>query len=124
MLERYRGAKNKVFLSGADAYALRCAYVHEGGGKVLYHRAREAVAHFYLVAPPSEDGIGVHNCLAEDTLILQVNIFCRDMIDAVGRWSNDVRSDQAVQQRLQSLLEIHDMTDGLTLLAWPSKALR
>src|SRR3979490_1483255 len=35
MLERYRGAKNKVFLSGADAYALRCAYVHEGGGKVL-----------------------------------------------------------------------------------------
>jgi hypothetical protein len=103
-------------LSGADTYALRCAYVHEGGGNILNQRARQALTHFHLVAP-SESGYLLHNILVHEkgsaTLILQVDIFCRDMIGAVGRWSNDVASNQAVQQRLQSLLEIHEMTPAL-----------
>ena len=120
MLEKYRGGPNKkVFLSGGDAYALRCAYLHEGGGKTLMQRAREALAHFYFVAPPEQDGNSVHNCLVEDTLILQVNIFCKDIIDAIETWSNDVRADQTVQERLHFMLEIHEAAAGERLLARP-----
>jgi hypothetical protein len=96
MLDRYRW-----FLSSGDAYALRCAYVHEGSGEILEQRAREALTHFSFLAP-NETGIPVHNFHlssgGRNTLVLQVDIFCRDMI---------VTSNQAVQQRLQSLLQIH-----------------
>jgi hypothetical protein len=149
LLDAYRGSGNKIFLGGADAYALRCAYVHEGGGKTLNQRAREVLTHFHFVVPSA--AYSVHNCvithdpdpnawpIIEDieklggatslrqiadalkargfnssfTLILQVDRFCRDMIDGVDRWSNDVASNQAVQQRLQSLLEIHEITPNL-----------
>jgi hypothetical protein len=112
MLDRYRGGPNKkVFLSGADAYALRCAYVHEGAGKILHQRARQALTHFHFTAPNERHSI--HNVRLSSqgnaALILQVDIFCRDMIDAVDRWSNDVASNQAVRERLQSLLEIHEL---------------
>src|SRR5262245_21963997 len=40
-----------VFLSAGDAYALRCTYLHEGGGKVLEQRARDALTHFHFVVP-------------------------------------------------------------------------
>jgi hypothetical protein len=100
-------------LSGADAYALRCAYLHEGG---LHQRARKAVTHFHFVVPKEgpvsrsarrfERSLRVHRGNAR---VLQVDTFCRDMIDAVDKWSSDVRTNQAVQQRLQSLLEIYEL---------------
>jgi hypothetical protein len=96
-----------VFLSAGDAYALRCAYLHEGRGNILNQRAREALSHIHFVAP--KEGRYFHCQRVNAMLILQVDIFCREMIDAVGRWSNDVRTDQAVQERLQSLLQIHEM---------------
>jgi hypothetical protein len=101
MLDRYRG------LSSGDAYALRCAYVHEGSG-VLEQRAREALTHISFHVP-NKPGIVAHNfhLSSSKTLVLRVDIFCCDMIDAVRRWSDDVTSNQAVQQRLQSLLQIH-----------------
>jgi hypothetical protein len=66
LLDTYRGgADNVVFLSGADAYALRCAYVHEGGENILNQRAQEALTHFHFVAP-SEAGHVVHKNLVVD----------------------------------------------------------
>jgi hypothetical protein len=113
MLDTYRGDKNTIFLSGGDAYALRCAYVHEGRGQILDQRARQALTQFHFVAPWQNV---FHNCLVDRrgslTLILQVDIFCRDMIDAVRRWSDDVASNQAIQERLQCLLEIHATATG------------
>jgi hypothetical protein len=105
MAAHYRGG-----LSGGDAYALRCAYVHEGGGKILYQRARQALTDFYFVVPNEGRGISIHNVEVNSTLILQIDIFCGQMIDAVDKWANDVRTDQAVQERLKSLLEIHETT--------------
>jgi len=40
-----------VFLSGADAYALRCSYLHEGSGETLNQRARDALERFHFVTP-------------------------------------------------------------------------
>src|SRR5262245_22673003 len=117
MLENYRGS-----LTSADAYALRCAYVHEGGGNILNQRARQALSQFHFVVPNLERGLGIHNVQVDRVdgqfLILQVDRFCRDIIDGVSRWSNDVASNQAVQQRLQSLLEIHEIKPGAALASF------
>lgn len=111
-------------LSGGDAYALRCAYLHEGGGNILYQRARKALADFHFVVPNEARGLSIHNVQVgpqgNSTLILQIDRFCGEIIDAVGRWSNDVTTNRAVQERLQSLLEIHEITrDGLSRLSRP-----
>jgi hypothetical protein len=108
MLDRYR-----CYLSSGDAYALRCSYVHDGSG-ILEQRARKAarkaLTHISLHVP-NKPGIVAHNFHLSSgrtkTLVLRVDIFCRDMIDAVRRWSDEVTSNQAVQQRLQSLFQIH-----------------
>jgi len=55
MLDRYRW-----FLSSGDAYALRCAYVHEGRGEILEQRAREALTHISFHVP-NKPGIVAHN---------------------------------------------------------------
>jgi hypothetical protein len=105
MLDHYRG-----FLSSGDAYALRCAYLHEGSGIILDQRARQVLTRCRFVEP-NKRGFAVHNHRVTlqgiETLILQVDIFSQNMIDAVGSWSNDVANNQDVQERYQSLLEIH-----------------
>jgi hypothetical protein len=109
MRDCYRSG-DRWLLSGGDAYALRCSFVHEGSGEILEQRAREALTHISFHVP-NKAGIVAHKFHLSSgrrkTLVLRVDTFCRDMIDAVTRWSDDVTSNQAVQQRLQSLLQIH-----------------
>jgi hypothetical protein len=111
-------------LSGADAYDLRCAYLHEGR---LTQRARERVrktlTRIHFVVPEPKRGliprrraarqirnvVGSARSRGNKVRFLEVDDFCKKTIEAVDRWSNDVSKDQAVQKRLQSLLEIHEL---------------
>lgn len=111
MLSHYQRADGSTSLSSGDAYALRCAYVHEGRVDILGQRAREVLTRFRFVAP-NQLGLPVHNQRGPSSrseLILQVDIFCQEIIDAVNSWSSDVASNPDVQERLQSLLEIHEV---------------
>jgi hypothetical protein len=115
MLHHYRhpvGPKRKLhtFLGGRDAYALRCAYLHEGSADIINQRARDALTNFHFVAP--KQGLTVHRNQMNTTLRLQVDIFCREMIEAVEAWSKDVSANQDIQKRLDSLLVIHDISGG------------
>jgi hypothetical protein len=122
--KRYRAWWDKYMLkhyprlSSADAYALRCAYLHEGG---LHQRARKALTQNHFVVP--KEGVlprrhsarKVRNMVASSRArgkkprILQADTFCRQIIDALDTWSNDVSKDPAVQKLLQSLLKVHEL---------------
>lgn len=104
--ERYT-VPDHVFLSGRDAYALRCAYLHEGRDDVAEQRAREALSSFVFVAP--RPGWNVHCNQRDDILQLQVNIFCGDVCDGATAWMESHRDDEAVQERLRGLIEIHSL---------------
>jgi hypothetical protein len=75
-----------VFLSGHDAYALRCAFLHNGSDVTSTQRARQAIAGFQFVAP--KEGWLVHRNQVNDKLQLQVDIFCGDICDGVDVWLN------------------------------------
>lgn len=45
-----------VFLSGKDAYALRCAFLHQGEFDTLEQRAREAIDKFSFLFPKAVVG--------------------------------------------------------------------
>ncbi len=99
-----------VFLAGDDAYALRCAYLHEGGSDISYQRARKALSEFIFVKPPKSGS--VHCNQSDDRLQLQVDIFCNDICAGATTWSIEHKENSEINQRIALLLSIKDISDG------------
>lgn len=83
LVEKYT-VREKVFLHAEDAYALRCAFLHEGRSDIMEQRARKAASGFEILDTP--DGWTIHNNLHGDIVQLQIDIFCNDVCDAADRW--------------------------------------
>ena len=117
LIDRYTrlsGGNAHVFLCGDDCYALRCSYLHEGGNSIEEQRARKALRNFHFVAP--RRNWTVHLNQANETLQLQVDIFCEDICEATERWNREVlQRDAAVQERAKGLLTVHSMEGGFVL---------
>lgn len=102
-----------VFLGGADCYALRCSYLHEGSGDITGQRARSALERFHFISPPGQ-GNSFHNIQSGNVLLLQTDIFCRDMIDGVKQWERTIMENPVVAKQKLALLQIHDVSGGFT----------
>jgi hypothetical protein len=100
-----------VFLSGKDCYALRCAFLHEGGEEILRQHAREALDRFQFTVAQGSNIVHCHQYRAR--LQLQVDIFCREFVQAGERWLREVGARQEVQARMPSLLRIYDVGGNL-----------
>ncbi|WP_080374731.1 hypothetical protein [Pseudomonas syringae] len=111
------GRPGHVFLTGGDCYALRCSYLHEGGADISAQRARKALDSFHFISPPT-NGFIIHCNEMHGVLQLQVDIFCRQVADAVDRWATSVGSDEVIQERMKSLLTIHTNVPGLMDYDW------
>ncbi|MDK2757772.1 MAG: hypothetical protein KYX66_13675 [Blastomonas fulva] len=94
-----------VFVSGRDAYALRCAYLHQGQDDIAEQRAREALARFNFRQPVPR-GPGLHLIQVGDQMNLQVDRFCSDICAGVRRWMDDHGADERVFERQRGLLSI------------------
>ena len=78
----------KVFLSGNDCYALRCAAFHEGSENIENQKAKERIKKFAFYQP--RVGILIHNNMSrENVLQLQVDLFCKDMLMAAEKFMQD-----------------------------------
>lgn len=94
-----------VFLSGADVYALRCAFLHEGREDISEQKAQKALSRFHFVTPSR--GMVVHNNRSNDVLQLQVDIFCEDVCEGVERWMLD--SQKFKEGGTTAYLNIYEM---------------
>lgn len=100
-----------VFLHGEDCYALRCSYLHEGGSNIEEQRAQKALDDFHFITP--RQGMHVHCNQSNNTLQLQVDVFCSQMADAVDKWFESIQGNSDVQPRIGGLLVIHDSSQGI-----------
>lgn len=100
------------FLSGADCYALRCSYLHEGGTDITNQRARDALDDFHFIVPPG-NGCSIHCNWINNKLQLQVDIFCLDIASAVDDWALSVKDNHEVQERMRSLIRIYKLGTGI-----------
>ncbi|MGR5293652.1 hypothetical protein ACPV4U_25135, partial [Vibrio alginolyticus] len=100
-----------TFLYGEDCYALRCSYLHEGGANIEEQRAKKALEDFHFITPPASGSI--HCNQINNTLQLQVDIFCIQVADAVDQWAKAVEDSEEIQSRLRNLLTIHDSSNGV-----------
>jgi hypothetical protein len=112
---RHIGADRRehVFLSSEDCYALRCSFLHEGISNIGEQRARKALDDFHFITPHPRRHI--HCNQSDNTLQLQVDVFCNEVADAVDKWAVSVQLNQEVQQRMSSLIFIHDSSAGINL---------
>ena len=109
---RYRAvvgadAREHVFLSSNDCYALRCTALHEGGSDISAQSLRQVISRFHFTAVP-----GIHCNQFNSVLQLEVRVFCRDVCAAVDDWSAVFPLENPDKVgRLQELLLVHEQTD-------------
>jgi hypothetical protein len=100
-----------LFLGGDDFYALRCAFLHEGTADILGQTAREKLEGFAIVAP---DGRNYIHCNQVDgNLQLQVDVFCRQIIEGVKQWLSDNEANNELQAAIRDLLVIGQLDRGI-----------
>jgi hypothetical protein len=91
-----------TFLEGADAYALRCAFLHAGTDDISRQKARRALERFILTAPQGRS-VMHNNILGDGLLQVRVDLFCKDVSAGAVEWLNcpdadrDSRLDRAAK---------------------------
>jgi hypothetical protein len=92
-------------LSGNDAYALRCSFLHQGIADIEQQRARDVLKRFTFTVP-NADG-GTWHCVIIDNEVLQLTVshYARDVADAAEAWVND-RESRGEKIQPDAMLEI------------------
>ena len=111
MLPKYSshvGGENTqhIFLSSSDCYALRCALIHECREEIIEQKARETLERFHFIEPPPN--IQIHcNKSNNNVLQLQVDIFCKDVLEGLQNWRQDAQDSDEIKQRIDSILKVY-----------------
>lgn len=101
-----------VFLSGNDCYALRCALLHEGSSEVTTQRARETLERFHFCVP-GDRNISWHMNQKHGALILMVDQFAADVLEAARSWWGLLEPDRrhAARKTHLTLLDADTFND-------------
>lgn len=94
-----------VFLSADDCYALRCAFLHEGSDDITAQAAQKVLERFVFVKPLA--GIS-HLNQYQKQLVLQVDRFCLEIIEAGEKWLAAKGSEPEIAKRLSQMARIKE----------------
>jgi hypothetical protein len=98
----------KIFLSPSDCYALRCALIHQGGEVVKEQKARETLERFHFTEP--SPNIQIHCIVINDNILqLQVDIFCRDVLNGFKKWCQDTQNTPDIKHRIDIALKVYPL---------------
>jgi hypothetical protein len=108
-LTQYKG-----YLSGSDCYALRCSFLHEGSDNIETQRSRDVLDRFiFMTGGPhcfyfSKSKFGDSKYDGKDVLVLNLQSFCHDIVEAVEKWLLNSVGDQTIEQNLDNMLKINE----------------
>lgn len=89
----------RVVLSAEDCYYFRCSMLHQGStqhSKGQYERV--------LFIEPDATTTVVHASTADGALIIDVRIFCSDIVEAATQWLDGARHSENVKTNLTKLI--------------------
>lgn len=92
----------RVFLSGSNVYALRCAFVHQGSDEIEF---KEEIRKFQFTAPGKST---IHNNKIGDIHQLQVDVFCEDISSSVETWWHKNKENEEIKERLGDFIKISE----------------
>lgn len=110
MLNKYSSFDNLnksvyTFLSPSDCYALRCVLLHQGSDNITEQSARDTLDRFHFIEPPPNAVIHLNQI--NNILQLQVDIFCKDILNGLAKWIIDTQGNTDIDQRMNTVLKVH-----------------
>ncbi len=97
------GAEYGQCLSGRDCWELRCKYLHQGRAR---HGGKQHKRLIFLEPKPGPRNI-IHKSIFNDALVLDVPIFCNDMVVAARQWLAANEGNRCVQANLAASIKRH-----------------
>jgi hypothetical protein len=71
----------RPFLTGADCYWFRCAYLHQGRTR----HPRSGYSRILFIEPRTS-GVRIHMAITNDALVIDVGMFCGEVVGAARQW--------------------------------------
>jgi len=103
------------FLNGNDMYALRCSFLHSGTVDISSERIQEALNKYAFLKPDKVNRQVVHMNQIGNTLQLQIDKFCLEVIAGVDIWLKSYKNDEEIQARANSMIDIIDPSNGVRI---------
>ncbi len=99
--------RGESWLTGEDAYGLRCAMLHQG-------RLRPHIGRYSRVIflEPGPGGPMMHNNVINDVLNIDVGTFVRDVLDGARAWLDEAEGTPRYVENYRSSMQRH--ADGLS----------
>jgi hypothetical protein len=100
--DRYAKEADSNAIDGEDCYKFRCSALHQGSSehkKSSYSRI--------LFVEPSVKGFVFHNNILNDSLNIDLNIFCNNMIESVRKWIDSVKNDSVFIENYKHFMKRH-----------------
>lgn len=115
LAEKYQGGFiQEQILAGANMYALRCAFLHQGEFDITDQKARQALERFHLTTPYTglmhnnrSMTIDADGNITNFVLQLSIDIFCEDVCAGVEKWMSDNATDARVAAEIEQLGILH-----------------
>ena len=111
---KYVTSKDLSGLSGENCYALRCAYLHEGSMDIEKQSKSDGTINSFYFTFPKSDWIVNNNRLISIKgekqhvkLQLQVDVFCKAIIEGIESWKKDIKNDDEKLLKLKEITAIH-----------------
>jgi len=99
----YLSQKYSLMFSADDCYYFRCNCLHQG----LDSHRRLSQDRIHFIPPPPREII-VHLNMLNNTLQMQIDIFCIDIANAVDNWDEGVaKNNPDIQSRINELIQIY-----------------
>ena len=93
-------------LTGEICYRFRCSLLHQG-------RARFPNMPFarVLFVEPGKSTSRMHMCQSDDALVIDLRLFCREVVDATRKWLGEVENTERFQRNFAEFARVNP--DGL-----------
>ncbi|WP_018394534.1 hypothetical protein [Bacillus sp. 37MA] len=98
-----------TFITGRDAYALRCSFLHGGETNISQQRIQEVLQEFIFMAPKIDNGkyFGSHCIEINGRLVLRIDEFCNDFCVATEKWAEKHCDNKSIQEKVAYMIEIY-----------------
>ncbi|ANB49230.1 hypothetical protein CHR37_04625 [Bacillus velezensis] len=100
------------FLNGRDMYALRCSFLHAGEVEISKQRIKNVLDGYIFLKP--NNIIYAHMNKVNDTLQLQIDVFCKHIIQAVNEWLISYKNIKEIEERAELMIDIVGSTDNIS----------
>ncbi len=93
---------NAPLLTGVICYQFRCSLLHQGRARV--HKKPLARV---LFLEPRKSTIRIDMNQADDALVFDLHLFCRDVVDATRKWLGQVENTERFKKNYAKFARVH-----------------